>query len=63
MLDHVTPPTPLREIDKATLDGMREVVRKVVCRATYEGVGYDLLLRVYLAGLYHGSQAQKDRQP
>lgn len=54
----VTAPIQPHEMDRALRNGLEEVVRKVVCRATFEGVGRDVFLRVYLAGLYHGSQSR-----
>lgn len=57
-IQNVTAPVDLHVLDKNLRAGIEEVVRKVVCRATFEGVGRDLFLRVYLAGLYHGSQSR-----
>ena len=55
----VTAPVKLHEVDKKQLADIQVIVEKVVCRAVVEGLGKDLLLRVYLAGLYHGSQVGK----
>ena len=55
----VTPPIKLHEVDKKQLAAMQGIVDKVVCRAVVEGLGQDLLLRVYLAGLYHGSTVKR----
>jgi hypothetical protein len=43
---------------------MEDIVRRVVMRDVVEGVGQDLLLRVYMAGMYHGVElfeSQQDR--
>ena len=53
----VFPPISLGSIPSAQLNQFRSVVDKVVCAATIDGLGRDLLLRVYLAGLYHGTLA------
>ena len=55
----VTPPIKLHEVNKKQLAAMQEIVDKVVCRSVVEGLGKDLLLRVYLAGLYHGSTVKR----
>lgn len=53
----VFPPINWAEIPKAQKDDFRRVVNKVVCAATADGLGADLMLRVYMAGLYHGTLA------
>lgn len=66
----MTCPIEPHEMDKKMLLGMEDVVNRVVCAATMQGVGRDLLLRVYLAGLFHGvelskrtARASMDNQP
>ncbi len=51
------PPIRLGELPPKQLNQFRTVVEKVVCAATVDGAGRDLILRVYLAGLYHGTLA------
>lgn len=53
----VFPPMDWSKIPKAQKDEFRRVVNKVVCAATADGMGADLMLRVYMAGLYHGTLA------
>ena len=53
----VFPPVNLGKIPRAQLNEFRRVVDKVVCAAAVDGVGADIMLRVYLAGLYHGTLA------
>lgn len=53
----VSAPVSLGPIPPAQLAKFRLVVNKVVCAATVDGMGADLMLRVYLAGLYHGTVA------
>lgn len=58
-------PIQPHELDKRIRSGMDDIVMKVVTRAVVEGRGQDLLLRVYMAGMYHGvelSEAQQDRK-
>jgi hypothetical protein len=53
----VMPPISLGTIPRDQLNTFRHVVNKVVCAATIDGMGADIMLRVYLAGLYHGTLA------
>ncbi len=49
------------EIPRAMRDHLDDIVRRVVLAATVEGLGHDLMLRVYLAGMYHGALAGSAR--
>lgn len=62
-MTHVTPPISLGAIPPAQLNEFRRVVNKVVCAATVDGMGADLMLRVYMAGLYHGTLAANGWTP
>lgn len=44
------------ELSKAMLKDMNDLVRRISCAAVIKGRGNDLLLYIYLAGLYHGSE-------
>lgn len=48
-------PIQPHELPKPMRQGIEHIVEKVVARAAIEGAGQNLLLRVYLAGIYHGS--------
>lgn len=56
-------PIEPHEMDKALRFGMEDIVRRVVVATTMQGVGRDLLLRVYLAGMYHGVEMSKRPSP
>lgn len=45
------------ELAKPMRDHLDDIVRRVTAAAVVEGQGHDLLLRVYLAGMYHGALA------
>ncbi len=45
------------ELDKRTRAGMQAIVDKVTQAAVHEGLGQDLLLRVYMAGMHHAREA------
>lgn len=53
----VTPPISLGSLPPTQVAQFRAVVDKVVCASVVDGMGKDLLLRVYMAGLYHGTCA------
>ena len=57
VMGQVFPPVDWSKVSKAQKDEFRRVVNKVVCAATANGMGADLMLRVYMAGLYHGTLA------
>ncbi|NPD16933.1 hypothetical protein HOY34_17205 [Xinfangfangia sp. D13-10-4-6] len=50
-------PIEFRSLPKAQQFSFERVVEKVVASCVIKGLGKDLLLQVYLAGLYHGSQS------
>lgn len=50
-------PVNFRALPKADQFGFERVVEKVVANCVVKGLGRDLLIQVYLAGLYHGSEA------
>lgn len=56
-------PIPPMSMDRKMRNGFEDICRRVAKAAVLEGRGTDLLLRVYLAGLYHGAMlgAEKDR--
>lgn len=56
MSTSVTAPIELHELDKPFRRGLEDLVERVTMKAVIDGDGRDLLLRVYLAGLYHGSE-------
>ena len=53
----VSSPIALGALPAEQLAAFRSVVNKVVCAAAVDGMGGDIMLRVYLAGLYHGTLA------
>lgn len=56
-------PIEPHEMSKALRCGMEDIVRRVVCANTLQGVGQDLLLRVYLSGLFHGMELTARQSP
>jgi len=50
----VSAPLQPHELDKKELIRLQQVVKKVSSKAVIQGRGEDLLMRVYLSGLYHG---------
>ena len=59
----LTCPIQPHELDPKMRDGFSDLVRRVTAKAAIEGRGRDLLLRVYLAGLYHGAELVPSPQP
>jgi hypothetical protein len=53
-IDLVCPVQP-HELDKKMRFRFEDLTRRVALKSAHEGRGNDLLLRVYLAGLYHGA--------
>lgn len=51
-------PINFRSLPKAQQFGFERVVDKVVANCVVRCLGKDLLIQVYLAGLYHGSQSE-----
>lgn len=51
-------PVALHDVDKKTLAGIKAIVEKVIFCASIEARGRDLMIQVYLAGMYHGAAAQ-----
>lgn len=49
----VSPVEPY-ELDKRMRQGMEDICRRVATKSAVQGRGADLLLRVYMAGFYHG---------
>jgi hypothetical protein len=41
--------------------GIEDIVRRVTMSCTVQGAGRELLLRIYLAGMYHGIELTKDQ--
>lgn len=42
------------ELDKRMYRGLNDLAGRVAAKAIREGRGQDILLRIYMAGLYHG---------
>lgn len=55
-------PIQPHELPKPMRQGIEHIVEKVVARAAIEGAGQNLLLRVYLAGIYHGSALSRMKE-
>lgn len=55
--DDMTLSCPIQphQIDKLMRGGLEGICQRVAVRAALDGAGSDLLLRVYLAGIYHGA--------
>lgn len=53
----VTAPIQPHEIPRSMREHLDDIVRRVVMASTVQGQGRDLMLRVYLAGMYHGARA------
>jgi hypothetical protein len=47
------------EIDKKIRAHMNDIVRRIIAQSAYEGRGSDIMMRIYLAGLYHGATLHK----
>lgn len=62
MSTSVTAPIELHTLDKGFRRGLNDLVERVTMKAVIDGDGRDLMLRVYLAGLYHGSECAKRTQ-
>jgi len=52
-------PVEPHEMSKEMRRGFNEIVRRVTVSAAAHGWGNDLLLRVYMAGIFHGVELQK----
>jgi hypothetical protein len=65
MSEDVTLVCPIEpyEMPKPLRRGFDELVGRVVASAAAHGLGNDLLLRVYLAGFYHGVELSKRGEP
>lgn len=46
------------EMDKRMRRGFNDIVDRVAASAAAHGLGKDLLLRIYLAGIFHGVELQ-----
>ena len=53
-MTHIVSPIQPYELDKPLRRGMEDIVRRVVATSAVQGVGQDIFLRVYMAGMYHG---------
>jgi hypothetical protein len=49
------------ELDKQMRFGMSDLASRVAASCAAHGIGKDLLLRVYMAGIYHGVELVKTR--
>lgn len=49
-------PVKPHELTKQQRERFSDLVRRVTVAAAVDGRGADLLIRVYMAGLYHGSE-------
>jgi len=63
-MDDVSIVCPIQphELDKKMRFGFEDICQRVALKSVYDGRGRDLLLRVYLAGLYHGVTVGADYQ-
>jgi hypothetical protein len=52
-------PIEPHKMDKGMRRGFNDLVNRVVASAAGHGVGKDLLLRIYTAGIFHGVELQK----
>ncbi|HYF56842.1 MAG TPA: hypothetical protein VEA41_21515 [Salinarimonas sp.] len=52
-------PVEPHELPPAVTRSLADIVRRVTCAETVAGNGSDLLLRVYLAGFYHGLELEQ----
>jgi len=52
----LTAPIHPGELPRAMERGLADIAARVSARAVVEGRGHDLLLRIYMAGLYHGAE-------
>jgi hypothetical protein len=59
-LDILCPIRP-HELDRRMRRGLEDVAERVAGAAVIYGLGRDLLLLVYMAGLSHGSEAEARR--
>lgn len=59
-IDLLCPVKPY-ELDKQMRFGFNDLVQRVTTAAVLHNEGRDLMLYVYLAGLYHGVELQKER--
>ncbi len=55
----LTCPIQPHELDKRLDFGLRDIARRVTTKAVLEGRGADILLRIYMAGMYHGFELGK----
>lgn len=53
-------PVKPHELTKQESSVMREILRRVIVAATIDGRGDDLMLRVYMTGIFHGFDACAD---
>lgn len=49
------------ELDARLRRGLEDICRRVAAKSAVEGRGADLLLRIYMAGFYHGEIAAQER--
>lgn len=49
------------ELDKRMRHGFNDLVQRVTTAAVLHNHGRDLLLYIYLAGLHHGVELQRER--
>ncbi len=51
----VSPVEP-HELDRRIRHGVEDICRRVAAKSAVQGRGSDLLLRIYMAGFYHGAE-------
>lgn len=52
----LTAPLHPGELPKAMRRGIEHIVERIVTASAVKGGGQDLLMRVYMAGVYHGAE-------
>lgn len=50
----LTAPIEPHQLDRKMRHGMNDLVARIAAQAAVQGRGHELLLRIYMAGLYHG---------
>ena len=58
----IVSPIEPHHLDKKQRFHFEDLVRRVSLKSVHQGLGRDLLLRVYLAGLYHGIKVGAEYQ-
>jgi predicted amino acid racemase len=51
------------ELDARLQRGLNDLIRRISAKAVIDGRGADIFLRIYMAGLYHGSVLVNETDP